>query len=82
MVEENIKIAECHLSTDTQILPRIQYHCMSPEQLINISESQFDVVVASEVAEHVSDLVTFIETCGKLVKVCIDCNIQCIQFHI
>ncbi|KAL5009633.1 hypothetical protein ScPMuIL_011938 [Solemya velum] len=67
MVEENIKIAESHLSNDIELLPRIQYRWTSPEELLH-TDGQFDVVVASEVAEHVSDLVSFIEVCGKLVK--------------
>ena len=44
---------------------------MAAEELLKESQT-FDVVVASEVIEHVSDQGLFIETCSQLTKV--TCN--------
>ncbi len=45
----------------------IDYRCMAPENLAE-DEAPFDAVVSMEVVEHVSDVDTFIETCGRLAK--------------
>ena len=48
----------------------------SVEDLVNTENEMFDAVVASEVVEHVSDYVSFVEACCSLVKVNIRPNIN------
>ncbi len=66
---ENIPIAQTHASHDPQIRNRLKYiHCTA-EDLIATEAETFDVVVASEVLEHVSDVGQLVSTCVNLVRV-------------
>lgn len=67
-VEESTKIAQLHLQEDPKLLCRVKYIAGSVEDLVATEEEKFDAVVASEVVEHVADLITFTEACCKLIK--------------
>jgi 2-polyprenyl-6-hydroxyphenyl methylase/3-demethylubiquinone-9 3-methyltransferase len=60
----NIGIAKCH--SDKSEL-KINYLHSSAEELANKNE-QFDVVLALEIIEHVSDIDLFIKSCSQLLK--------------
>ncbi|KAL3881419.1 hypothetical protein ACJMK2_027864 [Sinanodonta woodiana] len=67
-VGENIKIAHIHLQQDTMIAGKVKYIEATAEDMVVTEEEKFDAVVVSEVAEHVTDLSHFIESCCRLVK--------------
>ena len=68
--EENIRVASAHVEehNDPAFAERLQYRCMSAEQLVE-EGVQFDAVVASEVIEHVVDPAEFVSTCVQLTAV-------------
>lgn len=68
MVEENIKVAQTHISQDPSIMDRVKYIHGAVEDLVGTEEEKFDAVVASEVVEHVSDVGAFLSSCCKLIK--------------
>ncbi|KAJ1918252.1 Hexaprenyldihydroxybenzoate methyltransferase, mitochondrial [Mycoemilia scoparia] len=68
--EESIKIAQMHLKKDPMLTSEesmIQYKCTTAENLAE-AKKKFDVVVSSEVIEHVVDPRQFIESITSLVK--------------
>ncbi|XP_074846946.1 ubiquinone biosynthesis O-methyltransferase, mitochondrial [Carettochelys insculpta] len=67
-LEDNIKTAEHHKSFDPVLAKRIQYKSCSLEEISEDTTETFDVLVASEVVEHVADLETFIKYCYQVVK--------------
>ncbi|KAK3595220.1 hypothetical protein CHS0354_021534 [Potamilus streckersoni] len=67
-VEENIKIAQIHLQQDHKIAGKVKYIEATVEDMLVTEEENFDAVVVSEVAEHVTDHAHFIECCCRLVK--------------
>ncbi|KAM6278898.1 ubiquinone biosynthesis O-methyltransferase, mitochondrial isoform 2-T5 [Porphyrio hochstetteri] len=67
-LEDNIRTAERHKSFDPVLAKRIQYKCSSLEEIVEESMETFDVIVASEVVEHVADLEMFIKCCFQLLK--------------
>jgi len=69
---ELINAAKWHSSRDPEIAGRINYICSTVEELCSETNvQQFDGVVASEVIEHVADTAMFVNSCCKLVKVCV-----------
>ncbi|KAK3097636.1 hypothetical protein FSP39_011640 [Pinctada imbricata] len=68
MVEDNIKVAQHHLSEDPRIVSRVKYIQATVEDLVSTEEESFDAVVASEVVEHVANIDSFLNSCGRLVK--------------
>lgn len=60
----NIEIAKTHAQKNNL---KINYLASSAEDLAQTNQ-QFDVVLALEIIEHVSDIELFIKSCGKLVK--------------
>ena len=62
--EENIAVATAH-AQESGI--EVDYRAITAEQLAATNE-QFDVVLAMEVVEHVTDVSSFIETCASMVK--------------
>jgi len=62
--ERNIAIASAHSSGQELA---IDYRATSAERLAG-SGAQFDIVLALEIVEHVSDVDLFLECCGRLVK--------------
>ncbi|XP_037988565.1 ubiquinone biosynthesis O-methyltransferase, mitochondrial isoform X2 [Motacilla alba alba] len=67
-VEDNIRTADRHKSFDPVLAKRIQYKSSSLEEIVEESMETFDVIVASEVVEHVADLETFIKCCSQVLK--------------
>ncbi|NXC14218.1 COQ3 protein, partial [Corythaeola cristata] len=68
-LEDNIRTADQHKSFDPVLAKRIQYKSSSLEEIVEESMETFDVIVASEVVEHVADLETFIKCCSQVLKV-------------
>ncbi|NWV22511.1 COQ3 protein, partial [Origma solitaria] len=67
-VEDNIRTADRHKSFDPVLDKRIQYKSSSLEEIVEESMETFDVIVASEVVEHVADLEMFIKCCSQVLK--------------
>ncbi|NXP78075.1 COQ3 protein, partial [Ramphastos sulfuratus] len=67
-LEANIRTADQHKSFDPVLAERIQYKPSSLEEIVEESMETFDVIVASEVVEHVADLGLFIECCSRVLK--------------
>uniref|UniRef100_A0A8C3N6R6 Ubiquinone biosynthesis O-methyltransferase, mitochondrial n=1 Tax=Geospiza parvula TaxID=87175 RepID=A0A8C3N6R6_GEOPR len=67
-VEDNIRTADRHKSFDPVLAERIQYKSSSLEEIVEDSMETFDVIVASEVVEHVADLEMFIKCCSQVLK--------------
>ena len=77
---ENIEIARAHAQLDTQLREgpqTINYQTITAEELNcqlheernrGAEDNRFDIVVASEVIEHVNDRAVFVETLAHLVK--------------
>lgn len=66
-LEENIEAARIHAQQDPQLNDNIRYLQTTAEEH-SIEESNYDMVIASEVVEHVDHLELFIESCCKLIK--------------
>lgn len=60
----NIEIAKTHAQKNNL---KINYLASTAEDLAKTNQ-QFDVVLALEIIEHVSDMELFIKSCGQLVK--------------
>ncbi|KAJ7341777.1 hypothetical protein JRQ81_006989 [Phrynocephalus forsythii] len=67
-LEDNIRTAELHTSFDPVLASRIQYKSCALEDIVEEALETFDIVVASEVVEHVADVETFIKCCAKVLK--------------
>ncbi|NXI50740.1 COQ3 protein, partial [Chloroceryle aenea] len=67
-LEDNIRTADQHKSFDPVLAKRIQYKSSSLEEMVEESMETFDVIVASEVVEHVADLEMFIKCCSHVLK--------------
>lgn len=65
---ENIGAATQHASAD-HLLTDLKYQHTTAEELAQKGE-KFDVVVGSEIIEHVADRLVFLQACADLVKVC------------
>ncbi|KAH0622167.1 hypothetical protein JD844_024236 [Phrynosoma platyrhinos] len=59
-LEDNIRTAELHTSFDPDLAKRIEYKSCALEDIVEEASEKFDIVVASEVVEHVADVETFI----------------------
>ncbi|XP_070788935.1 ubiquinone biosynthesis O-methyltransferase, mitochondrial [Pituophis catenifer annectens] len=67
-LEDNIRTAELHKSYDPVLTKRIQYRACTLEDIVEEGSEKFDIVVASEVVEHVADVEKFIKCFGKVLK--------------
>lgn len=65
--EENVHVAACHARRDPRLAPRLSYRYATVEALV-AEGLEFDVVVASEVVEHVACMATFVRDCAAAVK--------------
>ncbi len=66
--EKNIMIASLHAEKMGIKKTALSYKFTSAEDLLAKSKKKYDVVLALEIVEHVSDVAFFIETCSKLIK--------------
>uniref|UniRef100_A0A8D0L218 Ubiquinone biosynthesis O-methyltransferase, mitochondrial n=1 Tax=Sphenodon punctatus TaxID=8508 RepID=A0A8D0L218_SPHPU len=66
--EDSIRTAEAHKSFDPVLAERIKYKSCSLEDTVEEATETFDVIVASEVVEHVADLEMFIKCCYEVLK--------------
>ncbi len=64
---QNVAAATYHSRLDAEIASRVQYQCISVEDLASTGAS-FDGVVCSEVIEHVADLKGFLAALSALVN--------------
>ncbi|KAL8186292.1 UNVERIFIED_CONTAM: Hexaprenyldihydroxybenzoate methyltransferase, mitochondrial [Gekko kuhli] len=67
-LEDNIRTAELHKSFDPVLAKRIHYKSCSLEDLVEETSETFDVIVASEVVEHVADVEIFVRCCSEVLK--------------
>ncbi|XP_013907307.1 PREDICTED: ubiquinone biosynthesis O-methyltransferase, mitochondrial [Thamnophis sirtalis] len=67
-LEDSIRTAELHKSYDPALTERIQYRACALEDIVEEGSEKFDIVVASEVVEHVADVEKIIECFGKVLK--------------
>ena len=78
-VEENIVIASEHCSRDPSLFTAggsLNYKCCTVEDVAN-GPHRFDLVVASEVLEHITQLDHFISHLCTTIKVCIHDKVVC-----
>eukprot|EP01025_Chloroclados_australasicus_P044865 TRINITY_DN48897_c0_g1_i1.p1 TRINITY_DN48897_c0_g1~~TRINITY_DN48897_c0_g1_i1.p1 ORF type:complete len:294 (-),score=24.38 TRINITY_DN48897_c0_g1_i1:362-1243(-) len=66
--ETNIKVAQSHAQNDQQLQSNLKYQHSTAEELQESGQQQFDVVVASEVIEHVKQPKQFFQTLYGLTK--------------
>ena len=68
--EKSVRVAVHHASKDPLLEGRLKYECTTLEEYISRdSVEQADLVVASEVIEHVSNPPLFVSNVTKLIKV-------------
>ncbi|XP_023668823.1 ubiquinone biosynthesis O-methyltransferase, mitochondrial [Paramormyrops kingsleyae] len=67
-VEDNVRIAELHSSSDPTLRERLQYRACTIEELSSEETEAFDAIVASEVVEHLLDVDVFIQCCHQVLK--------------
>ncbi|GMH34215.1 hypothetical protein BSKO_02049 [Bryopsis sp. KO-2023] len=66
-VEESIEVAKAHAQHDPELASRLQYDKVSAESLAQ-KDKKFDVVLASEVIEHVKDPRAFVGVLESLMQ--------------
>ena len=67
-LEENINAAREHADHDPD-LSTLNYECTNIESLCQTHPNKFDIVVASEVLEHVNNPQLFLDSCCNALKV-------------
>ena len=68
--ETSVHVAQQHASRDPLLQDRLNYECTTLEEYLTREDVQpVDLVVASEVIEHVSNPPLFVDCVSKLVKV-------------
>lgn len=65
MAEASLEIARLH-SLESGV--KVDYHCISAEQLASEQAGQYDIVTCLEMLEHVPDPTSIIKACAQLVK--------------
>lgn len=63
-----IHVAKTHLSKKSDLRKNINYICGSVEEHAEHNYEKYDVVVASEVVEHVDEQDLFVKVCVKCLK--------------
>jgi len=66
-LDENIQAAQKHADQDPDI-DSVTYQCTDIETISSDHPNHFDVVIASEVLEHVNNPSVFVEACCNAVK--------------
>lgn len=67
-VDGMINVAREHLTTQKRLQDRVKYICETIEEHSEVNVKKYDVIVSSEVIEHVSDKKSFIKSCSKALK--------------
>ena len=75
--------AERHLTLDPELSSRVEYRCLTLEEMREMEnrdrergrEVEFDCVVASEVAEHVHNLSLFLHLLTSFTKVSLSLSV-------
>ena len=67
ITQENIRVAEKHAQKDPSVAGRVRYECVSAEALVERGE-RYDLVLASEVIEHVKRPDLFVSVLSSLMK--------------
>lgn len=62
-----INIAKEHAKNDKN-LNKLTYHCEAIEEHLKENFEKYDAVVVSEVIEHISEKVAFLDNCVKCLK--------------
>ncbi|KAL6420017.1 hypothetical protein ACFW04_004336 [Cataglyphis niger] len=65
---ELINLAKEHIKLDPTILERVNYICTSIEEFSPKNERLYDVVVTSEIIEHVENPEIFLKECVRVLK--------------
>lgn len=65
---DNIVVAKKHLRQDPFLVDKVDYRAVPAEILAEAGE-KFDVVIGSEIIEHVSDPKAFVAACSDLLRV-------------
>lgn len=68
-VEDNVRIAKLHSSSDPTLRGRLQYRACTIEELPSEETEAFDAIVASELVEHLLDVDVFIQCSHQVLKV-------------
>uniref|UniRef100_A0A183IT35 Ubiquinone biosynthesis O-methyltransferase, mitochondrial n=1 Tax=Soboliphyme baturini TaxID=241478 RepID=A0A183IT35_9BILA len=66
--EQNIQVARIHQTFDKSIEKNLNYVCGTVEKFLTEGIERFDVLVASEVVEHVNHVPQFVKSCIDIVK--------------
>lgn len=66
-----IECAKLHAKDNKNISDNLTYVCDTIEHFAEENPNKFDVIVASEIVEHVNEIDLFLECCVKTVKVII-----------
>lgn len=64
---DNVAAATAHAELTPDLKDNLSYKCTTAEEVQQTGEA-FDIVMASEVLEHVANPARFVGTCGQLVK--------------
>ena len=70
---ETVKVAQHHARQDSSLAGRLEYECTTAED-VALTGKAYDVVVASEIIEHIDNQSSFLASCCSLVKV--SCELQ------
>ncbi|CAI4222081.1 unnamed protein product [Auanema sp. JU1783] len=70
--EDGVVAAKRYMSypsiQNSGLASRLKYNCTTIEEFARSNEKGFDVVVASEILEHVADIDSFVESCARATK--------------
>mmetsp|Transcript_23402 Transcript_23402/g.61256 ORF Transcript_23402/g.61256 Transcript_23402/m.61256 type:complete len:281 (+) Transcript_23402:225-1067(+) len=66
--ERSIEVARLHAREDPEVHDRVSYSHSTVEELLASSGASFELVVASEVVEHVTDMTQFVHDCASAVR--------------
>ncbi|CAG8450788.1 5258_t:CDS:2 [Paraglomus occultum] len=68
---ENVQVAKFHAKKDPRLISgpgRVEYRCMTAEELLETEKNAFDAVCTMETIEHVDHPADFLKACCGLVK--------------
>eukprot|EP00035_Acanthoeca_spectabilis_P035412 m.34527 g.34527 ORF g.34527 m.34527 type:complete len:305 (+) comp7327_c0_seq1:180-1094(+) len=65
---ESIEVARLHAREDPEVEKRVTYVNTTVDELVESRGTSFDLVVASEVVEHVTNVQQFVQDCASAVR--------------